>query len=85
MLEVICLQLPLHSRGQASASFDGKARQRLSGGDAVVVLLVCQYTFEVLYIQQFKCCPTICAIEFFSQLSYGGLYASPDVFIIPAS
>lgn len=37
MLDVICLQLPLKSRGQAWASFDGKARQRLSGGDALIV------------------------------------------------
>ena len=37
MLDVFCLQLPLKSRGQAWASFDGKARQRLSGGDALIV------------------------------------------------
>lgn len=31
------IQLPLHCRGQAWASFDGKGRQQLWGGDALIV------------------------------------------------
>lgn len=38
-LDFIChLQVPINSRGQAWASFDGKDRKQLSGGDA----LICQ-------------------------------------------
>lgn len=31
------LQLPLNCRGQAWVSFDGKGRQQLRGGDALIV------------------------------------------------